>query len=65
MHRQSALPNEGTAWLGFRCAADIAEDAPGISTSGEVDPSTLGIDVPDEESGVPTLEPPPEANPGG
>lgn len=32
VHRQSANPGEGGAWLGFRCAADMTSDVPLAST---------------------------------
>ena len=67
VHRQSWDPSEGQRWIGFRCAADLPNDAP--VGSSDLNPATLGVNVPvappqetDVANAQPTQPPPPEAN---
>ena len=67
VHRQSWDPSEGQRWIGFRCAADILDEAAVGSTN--LNPATLGVDVPaappqqtEVANAQPTQPPPPEAN---
>ncbi len=67
VHRQSWDPSEGQRWIGFRCAADIPNDA-AVGSSG-LNPAALGLEVPAAPPAVtqvlnaqPTQPPPPEAN---
>ena len=67
VHRQSWDPAASQRWIGFRCAADVAETAP-VASSG-LNPATLGVNVPEappQETPVinaqPTQPPPPETN---
>ena len=67
VHRQSLDPAGIQRWIGFRCAADVAPEAP--IASSELNPATLGLNVPEApplETAVPnarpTQPPPPEAN---
>ena len=58
VHRQSWDPKESQRWIGFRCAADVARDAP-VGSAG-LDPASLGVDVP---AAPPQSTPPPNAQP--
>ena len=58
VHRQSWYPGEGQRWIGFRCAADV-EDTSAVA-SGELNPATLGLDVPaqpPQETAIPNAQP--------
>lgn len=67
VHRQSWDPAGSQRWIGFRCAADVADAVP--VASSELNPATLGVNVPDAPpqetltlNAQPTQPPPPEAN---
>ena len=58
VHRQSWDPSTSQRWIGFRCAADL-DDTTAVA-SGELNPATLGVDVPAQpprETPIPNAQP--------